>query len=147
MPCRAAINSHRIEVSHSSPNTLKLFSDPRSARNTITAYGTDHVAVNGRVLRSSLMVTPETLADDWGPNAITALTADHLQPLVALPCDVILLGTGIRQCFPSHALLRPLIEAGRPVEVMDTAAACRTYNILMAEGRAVVAALIVESAT
>jgi uncharacterized protein len=57
-----------------------------------------------------------------------------------------LLGTGRRQRFPPAALLRPLIEAGRSVEIMDTGAACRTYNILLAEGRAVAAALIVESA-
>lgn len=147
MPCRIAINSHRINAFIDSPNKLKLFSDPRTARHTITAYGTDYVAVNGRALHHSLLVTPETLTEHWGPNAIAMLREEHLQALVALSCDVILLGTGTRQRFPSHALLRPLIEAGLPVEVMDTPAACRTYNILMAEGRAVAAALIVESTT
>jgi uncharacterized protein len=123
---------------------LKLFADPRSARHTITAYGADHVAVNGRILRRSLLLTPDRLDVDWGPDDFPALAAAHFAPLVTLACDVILLGTGNRQRFPAPALLRPLIEAGRPVEVMDTPAACRTYNILMAEGRAVAAALIVE---
>ena len=89
---------------------------------------------------------PEQLDEQWGPNSFAALTETHLADLLTLPCDVLLLGTGNRQRFPSPALLRPLIEAGRPIEVMDTPAACRTYNILVAEGRAVAAALIIEGA-
>jgi uncharacterized protein len=76
-----------------------------------------------------------------------ALTAEHLAQLTAFPCDVLLLGTGRRQRFPAPALLRPLIESGRGYEIMDTAAACRTYNILVAEGRIVLAALIIEGNT
>ena len=75
------------------------------------------------------------------------LTAELLVALADRSCDVLLLGTGQRQKFPPPAVLRPLIEAtgGRlGVEVMDTAAACRTYNILTAEGRNPLAALIVE---
>ena len=76
-----------------------------------------------------------------------ALATEHLTQLAAFSCDVLLLGTGLRQRFPSPALLRPLIESGRGFEIMDTAAACRTYNILVGEGRIVLAALIVESST
>ena len=67
-----------------------------------------------------------------------------MQQVAALDCPIVLLGTGARQRFPATQLLRPLLERGVGVEVMDSFAACRTYNILMAEGRAVVAALIVE---
>ena len=79
-----------------------------------------------------------------GRRAPTALTEAHLASLAALTGTVLLLGTGVRQRFPAPPLLRPLVAAGIGVEVMDTGAACRTYNILVAEGRAVAAALIVE---
>lgn len=126
--------------------SLKLFTDPRSTRNTITAYGIDHVAVDGRIVRHSLLLMPERCDETWGPESFSALAHAHLEPLAGLVCDVLLLGTGTHQHFPAPALLRPLIEAGRPVEIMDTPAACRTYNILIAEGRAVAAALIIEVA-
>lgn len=126
---------------------MKLFADPRSARHAITAYGADHVAVNGRILQRSLLLMPELCDEAWGPDTFAALTPAHLESLATLACDVLLLGTGSRQHFPAPVLLRPLIEAGRPVEIMDTPAACRTYNILLAEGRIVAAALIIEAAT
>jgi uncharacterized protein len=126
---------------------LKLHADTRSTASfSITAYGDAHVAINGRMLERSLLLLPDRIDETWGPADFTALALPHLEALAALPCDVLLLGTGRRQRFPPAALLRPLIEAGRSVEIMDTGAACRTYNILLAEGRAVAAALIVESA-
>lgn len=125
---------------------LKLHADPRSTYHAVTAYAADHVAVNGRTLHRSLLLLPDRLDEDWGPDSFVTLTAAHLQALLALPCDVLLLGTGHRQRFPAMPLLRPLYEAGRSIEIMDTPAACRTYNILAAEGRAVAAALIVENA-
>ena len=124
---------------------LKLHADPRSTHHTVTAYGADHVAVNGRILQRSLLLLPDRLDETWGPESFAALAAAHLQSLLDLSCDVLLLGTGQRQRFPAMPLLRPLYEAGRSIEIMDTPAACRTYNILLAEGRAVAAALIVEN--
>ena len=126
---------------------MKLHADSSSTLLTVTAYGLDHVAVNGRILQRSLLLLPDRLEEDWGPDDFPSLSASHLARLTALAVDVVLLGTGQKQRFPSSALLRPMIEAGRPIEVMDTAAACRTYNILAAEGRAVAAALIIEAGT
>lgn len=103
------------------------------------------MAVGGRVLRRSLLLLPDRVDANWGPETFAALEPGHLAPLVELACDVLLLGTGTRQRFPAPATLRPLIEAGRGIEVMDTPAACRTYNILVAEGRSVAAALIIET--
>jgi uncharacterized protein len=111
----------------------------------VTAYGPDYVTVNGRMLRHSLLLLPDQLDESWGPDDFTGLTQAHLAQLAHISCDVLLLGTGGKQRFPSPALLRPIYEAGRGVEVMDTPAACRTYNILVAEGRAVAAALIIET--
>ena len=123
---------------------MKLHAASLSTAHAVTGYGDRHVSIDGRELRRSLLLLPDHLDQDWGPDDFTALARAHLEPLATLRCDVLLLGTGSRQRFPSPALLRPLIEAGRNIEVMDTQAACRTYNILMTEGRVVAAALIIE---
>jgi len=124
---------------------LKLLADPRSTFHAVTAYGDTHVAVNGRALYRSLLIMPDRIDELWGPADFASLTHEHLMPLVGLACDVLLLGSGVKQRFPPPVLLRPLIEAGRAIEVMNTQAACRTYNILAAEGRLVAAALIIET--
>lgn len=126
---------------------MKLHPDKPSQQYVVTAYEPGSIAVNGRVLPRSLLLLPDHLDEGWGPDAFDALATEHLTQLAAFSCDVLLLGTGLRQRFPSPALLRPLIESGRGFEIMDTVAACRTYNILVAEGRIVLAALIVESST
>ncbi|HEY6895778.1 MAG TPA: Mth938-like domain-containing protein [Rhodocyclaceae bacterium] len=123
---------------------MKLHADKAYGQNAITAHGPGHVAINGRRIEASVIVQPGQLQENWPVKSVDDLTAELLAPLAALKSDVILLGTGMRQRFPSPAVLRPLIEARIGVEVMDTAAACRTYNILLAEGRAPLAALIVE---
>lgn len=123
---------------------MKLHSDTHSGHLAVTAYDKGYVQVGSRKLTRSLLLMPESLDPAWGPDAADGLASEHLAPLAALAVDVLLLGTGSRQRFPRPELLRPLIEAGRSIEVMDTGAACRTYNILVAEGRTVAAALIVE---
>ncbi len=125
---------------------MKLHADSTSNSHAITAHGPGYVAVNGRRVERSLLVLPDQVDANWGPQDFAGLTAEHLAPLAHLPCDVVLLGTGARQRFPAAALLRPLIEAHIGIEIMDTPAACRTYSILVAEGRRVAAALIVEKA-
>jgi uncharacterized protein len=123
---------------------LKLHADPRSTHHSVTAYGPGQVSVDGNSYTRSLLLLPDRIDPAWGPADFAGLSAEHLAALADLPCDVILLGTGARQRFPAPALLRPLVERGRGVEVMDTPAACRTYNVLAAEGRRPAAALIVE---
>lgn len=87
------------------------------------------------VLLNAREVLPWALGDD------EAITLDHLAPLIAEQPDVILLGTGERQSFPPHELGMGLLNRGIGLEAMDTGAACRTYNVLLSEGRAVAAAL------
>lgn len=126
---------------------MKLFLDPRPLTlNTVTAHGAGYVAINGERYERSLIVAPERIETDWGPPTPDALTQEDFLRLAAFECDVLLLGTGRRQRFPARPLLEPLRSRGRVVEIMDTPAACRTYNILLAEGRAVAAALIIEPA-
>jgi uncharacterized protein len=123
---------------------MKLYADSRPTFHVVTALGPGFVSVDTQRHEHSLLLQPDSLDPAWGPEAFDALSTEHLAPLAKIGCDVLLLGTGERQRFPSPAVLRPLIEARIPVEVMDTHAACRTYNILVAEGRKVAAALIVE---
>lgn len=126
---------------------MKLHSDNGFGHNVITGYGPGYVKVNNKLHEGSVIVDPKSVAG-WTAKTVDGLTAEQLEPLLGRACDVILIGTGDRQRFPSPAVLRPLIEslskARVGVEIMDTAAACRTYNILSAEGRNPVAALIVE---
>jgi uncharacterized protein len=127
---------------------VKIHAEPSSSYLAVTAYGDDYIAINGRILRRSLLLLPDRIDaawGPWGPDAFATLDDTHLAPLALLACDVLLLGTGRKQRFPPPVLMRALIEVGRGVEVMDTQAACRTYNILVAEGRAVAAALIIET--
>jgi len=116
---------------------VKLHAATAGAYNVITAYGEGYVAVNGQRHESSLIVTPEQVLP-WNVVAFENLTAEHFEKLKELNAEIILLGTGARQRFPHPSLAASL--AG--LEVMDVKAACRTYNILVAEGRKVAAALL-----
>jgi uncharacterized protein len=122
---------------------LKFHLEQTAGKNAFTGYGEGYVAVNGQRHEASLVVGAQRLVTDWPARSIATLAADHLAAIVELAPDIVLLGTGARFELPVPARLAPLYKAGIGVEVMDTPAACRTYNILMGEGRNVVAALIV----
>lgn len=124
---------------------MKLHAPDTHGQLSITAYDAEHIAVNGRRLTRSFLLTPQRLIENWAPVSIESLTEADIEAIAALESPIVLLGTGKRQRFPAVALLRPLIERQIGVEVMDSFAACRTFNILMAEGRVVAAALILES--
>lgn len=124
-------------------NRMKLDAERPQGHNAITAYGAGFVTINGLDYRRSLTVGHDRLPAEWPVSRIEDLSREHLAGFEQ-GCDVVLLGTGLRQRFPERSLLRPLLEKRIGVEIMDTAAACRTYNVLLAEGRAVVAALIIE---
>ena len=121
---------------------MKIERDQVDGRNTFTGYGAGYVEVNRTRYTQSLVVSGERLVTDWPASAVDTLTADHLAAIVELKPEIVVLGTGPRFHFPEPARLAPLYKAGIGVEVMDTPAACRTYNILIGEGRNVVAALI-----
>ena len=122
---------------------MKFEQDNAAGRNTFTGYGEGYVEVNRQRHAASVVVGADHVITDWPAKSIEALTADHFAAVVALRPEIVLLGTGARFAFPAPALLAPLRQAGIGVEVMDTPAACRTYNILLGEGRNVVAALVV----
>jgi uncharacterized protein len=120
---------------------VKLHASPAGAVNTITAYGDDYVKVNGERRNNSLIVTASGV-EPWTPASFDALSADDFARLAELDVEIVLLGTGARQRFPHPRLTAPLAKAGVGVEVMDTKAACRTFNILVAEARRVALALV-----
>ncbi|MDP1609727.1 MAG: Mth938-like domain-containing protein [Sulfuritalea sp.] len=126
---------------------MKLHAPVTAGLLAITAYDAGHIDVNGRRLTKSFLLTPQRLIEDWSPDSFDSLTEADLDAVAELGCPIVLLGTGPRQRFPAPALLRQLIKRRIGVEVMDSHAACRTYNILMAEGRDVAAALIIECAS
>ena len=109
-----------------------------------TGYGEGYVAVNGTRHSTSLVVAADRLVTDWPVTSVEGLGADHLAAIVELQPEIVLLGTGRAFRFPEPRVLAPLHNARVGVEVMDTNAACRTYNILLGEGRNVVAALILD---
>ncbi len=111
----------------------------------IEGYGTEGIAIGGRRYRRSLILTPSRILEPWEPSSSANLTREHLNELLALEPQVIILGTGPQQVFPDPAVYFWVMERGIGIEVMDTGAACRTYNILMSEGRRVVAGLIQDS--
>jgi len=123
--------------------SLKLHPAASSALNTVTGYGAGFVAVNGTRFERSVVVLPRRIVTDWGATTFEALEAAQLAALVGLGADIILLGTGDSIRFPRPEIVRPLVEARIGLEVMDVQAACRTYNILMAEERKVAAALLI----
>ncbi|HID72922.1 MAG TPA: hypothetical protein EYH03_04150 [Chromatiales bacterium] len=121
---------------------MKFTQETDTQGNIIQAYWPGQIVVSGRTLENSLIVTRERLLETWRPRTAAELEADDLICILEFEPEVVLLGTGPKQAFPAPDTLRPILERGIGLEVMDTAAACRTYNILMSEGRRVVAALL-----
>lgn len=111
---------------------------------TVIGPGESPAVPRSEVLTTSFIIAPRQLRRDWPPRAYGELTAEHLTGLLELEPDVVLLGTGMTFRYPAPTLLSPLTGRGIGVEVMDSGAACRTYNVLLAEGRNVVAALLLD---
>ena len=109
----------------------------------IRAYESGTIRVGQETYRHNLLLMPERLKERWNIQEMGDLTPAGIQALAAHGPDLILFGTGETQQFPPPALMAPLMEARIGHEVMTTAAACRTFNILLGEGRPVLAALIV----
>ncbi len=114
------------------PGDIKLF----------TGYADDHVMVNKVRFDASLVVLAEEVRTDWHVTSFDELSEAHFDYFLPLQPEVLLLGTGAKQRFVHPRLYRALTNAGIGVECMDTPAACRTYNILVAEDRRVIAAIL-----
>lgn len=123
---------------------MKLHLASTGSLNTVTAYGDGYVDVNQRRYRHPILLTPQGPVQAWDVERFDGLTADSFDAALAAAPAVLLVGTGERQRFIHPCLLARLHAARIGVEAMDTHAACRTYNILMSEGRRVAAALLLK---
>ena len=123
---------------------MKLQSDPHSGANTITGYGDGYVEINQTPYAHAVLLSSDGAISEWPVQSFERLEASHFTQMVDLNPELILIGTGSKQRFPKPELLKSLILAKIGFEIMDSQAACRTYNILVGEGRQVLLALIVE---
>lgn len=110
--------------------------------NVIQRHTPGAVTIDNQCYQTSLIVFPDRIIDNWPISRVAALSIPALQVVIDAKPEVFLLGTGDTQIFPPIALLGELARINRSVDVMDTAAACRTYNVLVSEFRQVVVALI-----
>ncbi len=108
----------------------------------IQKYAHDRIIINERRFVSSLIISPDKVVEDWQPRTIDTLALAHFDTMLALEPEIALIGTGQKLVFPPLEIYSSMIDNGIGLEIMDTGAACRTYNILMSEGRRVVAGLI-----
>lgn len=123
---------------------MKLHADRAEGVNVIHAYTRQSVSVNGQTYTRSILVPPSGDMIDWPVQSLADLTEAHFLQIAQTQPEVVIFGTGATLRFPSPSVLRPLMAARIGIETMDTAAACRTYNVLVAEGRRVMAALLLE---
>ena len=121
---------------------MKFVLDDNSTGHAIQRYAQGEITIDGKVYRKSLVLTPDSIIPTWRPSTFQDLQKEDFTIVAELKPEIVILGTGAKQHFPSHAVTQLLIDARIGLEVMDTAAACRTYNILMSEGRRVAAALM-----
>lgn len=128
---------------HEAP-VLKLHADKPQNLNTVTGYGPGYIEINAIRHDRSVLVLPEGDVEPWPVNRFEELEPAHFEALLEKQPEVVLLGTGNRLRFPHPRLTAALARRHIGVDAMDLQAACRTYNILMAEGRRVAAVLLVE---
>jgi uncharacterized protein len=121
---------------------LKLHAQAPSDLNTVTGYGPDHIDVNRVRYTGALVLTAEGPVQAWEAGRLDQLQAGHFATILAKEPELVLIGTGPSQRFLPPTITLPLAQARVGFEVMDSAAACRTFNILVAEGRRVVAAFV-----
>ena len=124
---------------------MKLTDEKIGGINLIRSYAPDEVRIGETVIRGSCLVTPDQVVTEWRPQTAADLTLDDLQQVIAMKPEVVVIGSGPRQQFPAPEILGAVLSRGIGCEVMDTGAACRTYNILASEGRTVVAALLLKN--
>jgi uncharacterized protein len=121
---------------------MRFTQDSSSGTNVIRAYGAGELKINDAVFRGPVIVSSSAIVPGPSIGSADELDAAHAPPILALEPEVVLLGTGARQTFPAAIFGAQFLRVGIGFEVMDTGAACRTFNVLVAEQRQVVALLL-----
>ena len=125
---------------------MQLTLDRTGNANTVSALESGRLKIAGRWLTGSLIVSAQQLLADWTAVSAAALRWEHIEPMLELQPEIILIGSGNTLAFAPAAVSGKVLQQGIGFEIMDTAAACRTYNILVSEQRRVVAGIIQETA-
>ena len=121
---------------------MKFTLDTAASANVIRAYAPGRINVNDRLLSTSFVISPTTLVENWTSRSFEDINLKNLQPALALEPEILVIGTGASLRFLDAHLIAEIQQRGIGLEVLDTAAACRTYNVLLSENRKVVAALL-----
>ncbi len=121
---------------------MKFAQDSQEDGYVITAYDDNSVSINGKSFTQSLVVASTRLHENWNIADIKLLSSSHIEEILSFQPELVIIGTGNRLFFPEIEIYSGIIKHGIGVDFMDTGAACRTYNILVSEGRDVVAGLI-----
>jgi len=121
---------------------MKLTLDANPAVTLVRSYSNGELRVGDLVFQRSCILTPDAVLPDWRPTRVDELEERDLEALFAVKPELVLLGTGERQLFPSVHIRGAFVRAGVGLETMDLGAACRTFNVLVQEERRVCAALI-----
>lgn len=135
---------HGEGIAYGTGMKISRESPTEEVRYAVRGYGEEGVKINDVVYTTSLILTPKSLDDDWNPPPVMEWQPAELDALLAYDPEILLIGTGARihilgTAFQAHAL-----RHGVGMEIMDTEAACRTFNVLTSEGRRVVAGLLIE---
>jgi len=120
---------------------MKFTQDDADGHFVFASYGSGQLKIANQSYTSNLLCFPDEVFDNWGTD-IDRLTIDDFEIILQRRPDITILGTGARQVFPAVELRRSLARHGLQLDIMDSGAACRTYNLLVAEGRDVAAAVI-----
>ena len=121
---------------------MDLTQQPPGGQNHIQSVSEQEIRVAGVSYSRSLILSAETLIDGWPVENINEIRPEHFEPLLELNPEVLLIGTGKQQIFLSAELLIPFFQRNIGVEMMNTQAACRTFNVLISDNRKVAAALL-----
>ena len=121
---------------------MRFTQDVSSGINIIRAYGAGEFRINDTVFRGPLIVSSSAIVPGPAIGSADELAAAHAAQILALEPELVLLGTGAQQTFPGTVFAAQFLRVGIGFEVMDTGAACRTFNVLVAEQRRVVALLL-----
>ena len=128
--------------------TVKLHLDPITGSNAISGYGPGFIALHGHKISHPVIVMPGKIFNPWPleslsiPPSVALLRIENFAPLLDLKPELVLFGSGATFRFPNRDILAAFAEAKIGFEIMDTPAACRTYNVLLSEGREIAAALL-----
>ena len=111
--------------------------------NFIRSFSPGELRINDAVYAGHVIITPDAVVENWSPAEITSLSIADFDAALSASPELIVFGTGVRQVFPPATVTTEILRRGIGFEVMDTTAACRTFNVLIGDGRRIVAALLI----